>query len=99
MLDGLDPTAVPRCVFRAGAADRDLSGSHRWSWRNCASMTSLLAKSKPPLLPPGNGLQNSAPNRKWLTIVEKRALTWGSLLQPTLSTAVHQMIVQDMMRR
>jgi hypothetical protein len=37
---------------------------------------------------PEAGLQNSASNRKWLTIAEKRALTWRSLPRPTLSTAV-----------
>jgi hypothetical protein len=41
-----------------------------------------------PLLHPEAGLQNSASNRKWLTIAEKRALTWRSLPRPTLSTAV-----------
>ena len=39
-------------------------------------------------LHPEAGLQNSASNRKWLTIAEKRALTWRSLPRPTLSTAV-----------
>ena len=33
-----------------------------------------------PLLPPGR--------RKWLTVAEKRVLTWRSLPRPTLSTAV-----------
>jgi hypothetical protein len=53
MLDGLD---ADRCgemgLPRAGAADQDdivasSGNSHRWSWRNSASLTSLLAKSKP----------------------------------------------------
>ena len=33
-------------------------------------------------------MQNSASNRKWLTIAEKRVLTLRSLPRPTLSTAV-----------
>ena len=41
-----------------------------------------------PFSQPEAGLQNSASNRKWLTMAEKRALTWRSLPRPTLSTAV-----------
>jgi hypothetical protein len=41
-----------------------------------------------PFSHPEAGLQNSDSNRKWLTIAEKRALTWRSLPRPTLSTAV-----------
>jgi hypothetical protein len=41
-----------------------------------------------PFSHPEAGLQNSASNRKWLTIAEKRALTWRSLPRPILSTAV-----------
>ncbi len=39
-------------------------------------------------LPAAAGLQNSASNRKWLTIARKRALTTRSLPRPTLSAAV-----------
>ena len=41
-----------------------------------------------PFSQPDAGLQNSASNRKWLTMAEKRALTWRSFPRPTLSTAV-----------
>jgi hypothetical protein len=41
-----------------------------------------------PFSQPDAGLQKSASNRKWLTMAEKRALTWRSLPRPTLSTAV-----------
>ena len=44
-----------------------------------------------PLLPAEAGLQNSASNRKWLTMAEKRALTLRSLPRPTLSTAVRML--------
>jgi hypothetical protein len=37
------------------------------------------------------GLQNSASNRTWLTIAEKRALTFRSLPRPILSTAVRML--------
>jgi hypothetical protein len=41
-----------------------------------------------PFSQPEAGLQKSASNRKWLTMAEKRALTWRSFPRPTLSTAV-----------
>jgi hypothetical protein len=41
-----------------------------------------------PFSQPEAGLQNSASNRKWLTMAPKRALTSRSLPRRTLSTAV-----------
>src|SRR5580704_4416251 len=44
-----------------------------------------------PFSQPEAGLQNSASNRKWLTIAANRALTWRFLPRPTLSTAVRML--------
>jgi hypothetical protein len=44
-----------------------------------------------PFSQPEAGLQNSASNRKWLTIAEKRALTRRSFPRPILSTAVRML--------
>ena len=44
-----------------------------------------------PFSQPDAGLQNSASNRKWLTIAEKRVLTWRCFPRPTLSTAVRML--------
>ena len=55
-------------------------------WRASCTFFSICPFSQPEA-----GLQNSASNRKWLTMAEKRTLTWRCLPRPTLSTAVRML--------
>src|ERR1700687_376323 len=88
---GCEPCSVLAHTSRQRVSSQSFSAARvRKSGMGCQSRwrASWTFFSICPFSHPEAGLQNSASNRKWLTIAEKRALPWRSLPRPVLSTAV-----------